>query len=33
VFTDAALVAIDLETDAVVAAIEARLAAGEDPLP
>jgi len=33
VFTDAALVAIDLETDAVLAAIEARLAAGEDPLP
>lgn len=33
VFADAALIAIDLETDAVVAAIEARLAAGEDPLP
>jgi len=33
VFTDAALVAIDLETDAIAAAIEARLAAGEDPLP
>ncbi len=33
VFADAALIAIDLETDAVTAAIEARLAAGEDPLP
>jgi outer membrane protein TolC len=33
VFTEAALVTIDLELDAVVAAIEARLAAGEDPLP
>lgn len=33
VFADAALIAIDLETDAVIAAIEARLAAGEDPLP
>ena len=33
VYTEAALVAIDLEIDAVVAAIEARLAAGEDPLP
>lgn len=32
-FTEATLVAIDLEVDAVVAAIEARLAAGEDPLP
>jgi outer membrane protein, heavy metal efflux system len=33
VFTDATLVAIDIEIDAVAAAIEARLAAGEDPLP
>lgn len=33
VATEAALVATDLEIDAVVAAIEARLAAGEDPLP
>ena len=33
VFTDATLVAIDIEIDAIAAAIEARLAAGEDPLP
>ena len=33
VFTDATLVAIDIEIDAVAAAIEARLAAGEEPLP
>ncbi|MDH4064542.1 MAG: TolC family protein, partial [Acidobacteriota bacterium] len=33
VFTEAMLVAIDLEIDAVVSAIEARVAAGEDPLP
>ena len=33
VFTDATLVAIEIEIDAVAAAIEARLAAGEDPLP
>lgn len=33
VFIDASLAAIDLEIDAVAAAIEARLAAGEDPLP
>ncbi|MDA1183668.1 MAG: TolC family protein [Acidobacteria bacterium] len=33
VFTGASIVAIDLEIDAVVTAIEARLAAGEDPLP
>jgi outer membrane protein TolC len=33
VATEAALVAIDLEIDAVAAAIEARLAAGEEPLP
>jgi cobalt-zinc-cadmium efflux system outer membrane protein len=33
VSTEAALVAIDLEIDAVAAAIEARLAAGEEPLP
>jgi outer membrane protein TolC len=33
VFTDAELAAIELETEAVMAAIEARLAAGEDPLP
>lgn len=32
-FAEATLVAIDLEIDAVVAAIEARLAAGEEPLP
>jgi cobalt-zinc-cadmium efflux system outer membrane protein len=32
-FVDAALVAVDIEIDAVAAAIEARLAAGEDPLP
>lgn len=33
VYTDAALVALDLEIDAVLSAIEARVAAGEDPLP
>jgi outer membrane protein TolC len=33
VYTEAALVAIDLDVDAVATAIEARLAAGEDPLP
>jgi cobalt-zinc-cadmium efflux system outer membrane protein len=33
VYAEAALVAIDLETQAVLAAIEARLAAGEEPLP
>jgi cobalt-zinc-cadmium efflux system outer membrane protein len=33
VATEAALVATDLEVDAVVAAIESRLAAGEGPLP
>jgi len=33
VYNDAALVALDLELDAVVSAIEARLAAGEEPLP
>ncbi|MGE0360813.1 MAG: TolC family protein [Vicinamibacterales bacterium] len=33
VFIDASLAAIDLEIDAVAAAIEARLAAGEEPLP
>ncbi|MGD9904253.1 MAG: TolC family protein [Vicinamibacterales bacterium] len=33
VFIDATLAALDLEIDAVAAAIEARLAAGEDPLP
>lgn len=33
VYTDAALVALDLEIDAVSSAIEARLAAGEAPLP
>jgi cobalt-zinc-cadmium efflux system outer membrane protein len=33
VYTEAVLVAIDLEAEAVLAAIEARLAAGEEPLP
>jgi cobalt-zinc-cadmium efflux system outer membrane protein len=33
VYTEAALVAIDVEAEAVLAAIEARLAAGEEPLP
>ncbi len=32
-YVDAATAALDLEIDAVAAAIEARLAAGEDPLP
>lgn len=32
-YVDAAIAALDLEIDAVAAAIEARLAAGEDPLP
>jgi hypothetical protein len=33
VATDAERLAIDIEVDAVLAAIEARQAAGEDPLP